>query len=171
MPDVYSFNDYDQHLCLKVSPELWLVILYLLRPYLIWFSSLGLGGGLAGGGAQGVGGLREMIYPDDFSLALAMLATIPVIVFVYAWSKRNPGAKPLIKRLWHRSGLFLTTAAALNILVVFVPLLTMVAHKIVLTNWVQVGISVLIIWYLHSSQRVRDTFEDFPEEKKAEDAK
>lgn len=171
MSDVYSFSDYDQHLCLKVSPELWLVILYLLRPYLIWFSSLGLGGGLAGSGAKGVEGLRIMIYPDDFSLVLAMLATIPVMVFVYAWAKRKPGAVPRVRKLWHRGALFLIASAALNILVVFVPLLTMVSHKIPLVNWVQVGISALVIWYLLSSQRARDTFADFPEEAKAKDAK
>lgn len=169
MSSVYSFKDYDQHLSLKPSPGLWLVILYLLRPYIILLSSLRMGRG-GGGGVQGADGLKNIVYPDDFSLALAILATIPVMVFMYAWSRRKPGAKPLIKKLWRRGGLILTMAVALNILVVFVPLLTMVSHKIVLTNWIQVGISVLIIWYLHFSQRVKDTFADFPEEKKAENA-
>jgi hypothetical protein len=122
-------------------------------------------------GGAGAESMRDLVYPDDFSLALAILATIPVMVFMYTWSKRKPGAELKFKKLWHRSGLFLTASAALNILVVFVPLLTMVSHKIPLFNWVQVGISILIIWYLHSSQRVRDTFADFPEEEKAEDAK
>jgi hypothetical protein len=169
MPGPYTFNDYDQHLCLKVNAELWLIILYLLRPYLIWFSSLGLGGKRTGI-STGVKGLREMIYPDDFSLMLGILATIPVMLCMYAWTKRKPGAKPLVKKLWQRGRLLLVTAAALNIVIIFVPLLTMVSHKLVFANWVQVGISVMIVWYLLFTQRVRDTFADFPGEKKTGDA-
>jgi len=162
MSGVYAFSQYDKNLCLKVSPGLWFVILYLLRPFLVWFASLGLGGG-----AQGVERLRYMIYPDNFSLVLAMLATIPVMIFIYAWSKRSPGAKPLARKLWSNGKSLLTIAAVLNIIVVFVPLLTKVVHSIAAASWLQLGIPVLIIGYLNLSQRVTDTFADFPEEKQA----
>ena len=52
MSNVYSFNDYDKNHSLKVSTELLVIILYLMQPYFIWLSSLGLGGKRLGSGAK-----------------------------------------------------------------------------------------------------------------------
>jgi hypothetical protein len=164
MSKAYDVNDYDKNLSLKVSYDLWLIILYLLHPLILLLSTLRM--------AQrtGVGSLRELVYPDDFSLALSILATVPVLLFVYAWTRREPGAPAFVQRLWAKGALLLAAAAALYIATVFVPLLTHAAASIQPVGWAQVAISVFIIVDLFTSRRVRDTFADFPGEKKIDDA-
>ena len=94
----YSFSDYDKNVCLELSLEIWLIIIYFLRPLMLQLSSIQIG---RGNKATGAGGLRDMIYPDDFSLFIAMLATLPIIFLMVAWIKRKPGASDFIKKLWH----------------------------------------------------------------------
>jgi len=162
MSKVYSYKDYDKFLCLKVSTELWLVILYLLRPYVLLVSSVRMGRG--GGGAEGVDSLKNMVYPDDFSLTLGILVTIPVLILLYGWVKRKPGAPDYVWKIWRHGAWLLITAAVLNIAIVLIPLLLGLMHHIHLAGWVQVVLSLPIIVYLYFSQRVKDTFADFPVE-------
>ena len=56
----------------------------------------------------------------------------------------------------------LSATAIMNVITIFVPLLTGVIHRIHWISWVQAGLSFVIIAYLRSSQRVKDTFSDFP---------
>ncbi|MDH3981192.1 MAG: DUF2919 domain-containing protein [Gammaproteobacteria bacterium] len=154
--------DYDKYLSLKVSQELWLIILYLLHPFILLFSTIRLGRGGAKG-VSGVDGLKRLVYQDNFSLALAILATVPVLLLVYAWVRRKPGAPAFVRRLWAKGVVLLTSAAVLYIGGVFVPLLTHVIASIRPIGWGQVAISILIIFYLFTSKRVRDIFADFPE--------
>ena len=161
MPGKYSFKDYDKNLSLKVTPALWLAVVYFLHPYLLLLSSFRSKN-------PDAAALKRMIYPDEFSLVIAILATIPVLLFIYAWSRRSPGGSNLVKYLWRHSAMVLTIAALLNIATVFSPLLLGAGHKIHVLGWVQLGISVLLIVYVQFSRRVKDVFADFPGEKQAE---
>lgn len=163
MSKLYDFSQYDKHLSLKLNSELWLIIFYLMRPYIVLVASLRPSRQDAG--AVGVDGVRNMLYPDDFSLVLAILATLPVLFFIYAWSRRKPGAGSLVRALWKNGATLLAMSAALNILIVFVPILLGVVAGIHTLGWLQVGFAVAIIAYLYSSRRVRDTFQDFPVER------
>jgi hypothetical protein len=160
MSKLYDFNQYDKYLSLKVNPELWLVILYLLRPYIALVASVSIGRG--GTGAVGVERVRDILYPDNFSLVLAILTTVPALLFVYAWTRRKPGASPLVRKLWKNGAALLAIAALLNIVIVFVPLLTGIVAGIHTLGWLQVGFAAVIIVYLYSSRRVKDTLADFP---------
>jgi hypothetical protein len=162
MSKLYGFSEYDKYFSLKVSTGLWIIILYLLRPYIVLVASWGIG--KRGGGAAGVDGIRNILYPDDLSLTLAILATIPVLLFGYVWSRRKPGAGTMVKKLWANGGKLLVAAAILDIAVVFTPLPGGIASSIHALGWVQVVIAVIIIFYLLGSRRVRDTFADFPVE-------
>ena len=137
MSRLYDPGEYDKHMSLMVDAGLWLVILYLLQ---------------------------HILYPDSFSLWTGMLTTAPVIVFIFAWSRRNPGASEVVQVLWKHGAGILATAAAMNIAVIFVPLLRGIVTEIHTLGWVQLGIAVYIIIYLFTSHRVRDTFADFPAE-------
>lgn len=163
MSRLYDFTDYDKYFSLKVSAELWFIILYLLRPYLALIGSRGAGDG--GATLSSAKGIRNILYPDDFSLVLALLATAPVLLFMFVWSRRKPDAGELVKKLWHKGATLLVVAAVLNIVIVFIPLLTGIVARIHALGWVQVCMAVAIIIYLFSSRRVRDTFADFPVEK------
>jgi hypothetical protein len=164
MSRTYSFNSYDKYLSLKAGSGLWLVILYLLHPYILLLSSAGLGRARSGGGGVGIEGFRHLIYPSDFSLAVAIVATFPALVFVYAWARRKPGASPLVQAIWRRGLWLLVATGALNIGSVFVPLLTEHVLSIHANAWMQIGVSSVVIVYLLFSKRVRDTFADFPAE-------
>jgi hypothetical protein len=166
MSRVYSYKDYDKFLCLKVSSEMWLIMLYLLRPYILLISTLRLGRG--GGNSKGISGLKDMVYPDDFSLALGIFATIPVLILMYGLMKRKPGAPDYVQKIWRHGTWLLIAAAVLNIVIVFVPLLLGLIAQIHPAGWVQVVLPLPIILYLYFSQRVKDTFADFPPETPAD---
>ena len=166
MSEVYTYKDYDKYLSLKPSPEIWLIIAYLMRPYIFLISTLRLGRG--GSGAAGVDGLKNMFYPDDLTIALGIFATFPVFLFVAAWGKRKPGAADFIQKVWRHGAGVLIFAAALNIAIVFLPWLIGEIHKISWGGWLQVGIATIIIVYLLFSRRVKDTFTDFPRESQSD---
>jgi hypothetical protein len=159
----YSYNDYDKYLCLKAGFGLWLVVSFLLRPYILLVSSFRMGPG--GSGLKGVGGLKDLVYPDDLSLILGILATIPVLIFLYAWIRREPGAPDLVRKAWRHGKLLLVASVLLGMVAVFVPVWTGFVHKIQAAGWSQVSLSVIAVWYLQFSDRVNDTFRDFPEAK------
>lgn len=163
MSKVYEFKDYDAHLSLRPGIGLFLVELFYLRPFFILLSSFSMGR-RGGSGAAGVGGFKDLVYPDDYSLFLAVLSTVPALLFVYAWSRRKPGAAPLVRKLWKNGIKLFLIAAVLNITIIFVPLITVPLHKVDALGWGQVAITVFIIGYLLRSERVRDVFNDFPEE-------
>ena len=166
----YTYKDYDKYLCLKPGSDLLLAILFLLRPYVLLVSTIRMGRG--GTGVSGVGGLKELVYPNDLSLTAGILATVPVILFLVAWVKRKPGAPAFVRIIWTRGAAILTTAAVLSALAVVVPVLTGAMHGIHMVGWVEIAVSVLIILYLQLSQRIKDAFADFPEESaKEQDAK
>jgi len=158
MSKVYSYKDYDKYLCLKAGPGLWLVVLYLLHPYILLLSAL------RSRQREGAG-LKNLVYPDDFSLTLAILATIPALCFIYAWIKRNPGGGDTVKYIWRNGAMVLSLTALLNVAIVFVPLLLDFKHNIHIIGWAQIAASVAVILYVQLSPRVKDAFADFPVEK------
>jgi hypothetical protein len=158
MPEKYSFKDYDKYFSLKLCTGLWLAVFYFMHPYLLLLSGLQVKN-------RDAAALKNMIYPDNFSMVIAILATIPALFFIYAWARRSPGGSALVKFIWRNGSMVLTLAALLNIATVFMPLLLGSGHRIQIVGWVQVGISSVIIIYVQFSRRVRDTFADFPEEK------
>ncbi len=162
MSKLYDFTEYDKYLCLKPSAELWLVMLYLLRPFIILLVTRMLSH--VAPGVKDVENLRYLLYPDDLSLLVALLAAVPVLIFLYGLSKRKPGAGVLVRRLWKNGANLLAAAAILNVPIVFAPLLTGSLTRIHLLGWVQAGLAIVITGYLYSSRRVRDTFADFPVE-------
>jgi len=109
-----------------------------------------------------VSGLKDMVYPHDFALFIGILAALPVIVVLVAYVKRKPGASDSIKRLWRNGANFLTAAAVLNIIIIFVPPGTGASYQITKFGWAQLIIAVGIIIFLYTSRRVKDTFSDFP---------
>ena len=164
MSNLYDYRDYDKNLNLKVSFGLWLVILYLLRPYILMISTIRMGPGA--GTVKGVDGLKQIIYPDDFSLTLGILATLPALLFVIAWTRRTPTAGGFVRNVWRNGVLMLSIAVLLNIVIIFVPILTGVISRIHMLGWLQIILSLIVLAYLLFSQRVKDTFADFPAEEK-----
>ena len=159
MHKVYDFKDYDKYLSLKINFELWLIIAYFLRPVILKISTIQMGRGAK---SASVSGLKDIVYPHDFGFFLAFLTIIPVVLVIFAYMKRKPDAPDYIRTLWRYSGKLLLLTAALNVVVVFVPLILDLGYVINLLGWGQLAIAAYIIFYLLTSKRVRDTFADFP---------
>lgn len=160
MNRVYAFSDYDKYVALKMDFNLWLVIAYFLRPVIVKAA----GFRLRGGSMPGVGTLKDMLYPDDFSFFIALAATIPTLLVLFAYAKRKPGASAFIRRVWGKGPVLLMATAALNMAIVVLPLAMGSIHHLGVYGWGQMVVAVLIFWYLLASKRVRDTFADFPVE-------
>lgn len=151
----YPFSAYDKHLSLKMSPLMWLAILFLARPYAIFIMSIA--------NRRDRMGVLETFYGDPAVSFLGALAAIPAIILVLAWIKRQPGAAALTRRVWASGRLLLILASILNIIIIFLPALTGAVLRISMVGWIETIICIFIIIYLIRSTRVRDTFADFPQ--------
>ena len=161
MSKLYSFSDYDKYMSLKPGLEVWLIIAYFLRPFIMKISTIQMGRGAKSGS---VSGLKDMVYPNDFGFFIAFLATIPVLILVFAYAKRKPGASGLVRKIWHKGRMLLIVTAVLNLIIIFVPFLVDLTYRINMLGWVQLAIAVYVIFYLYSTQRVKDIFADFPKD-------
>jgi hypothetical protein len=168
MSKKYSFPDYDKNLALKLSVEMWLIIVYFLRPLVLKVLTIKMGRGATSGNTSW---LKEIIYPDDFGFFIAILAALPVIPVMIAYNKRKPGASDAIKTLWRNGTNFLSVAAILNIIVIFIPLVVKPFYHITMLSWIQLAVAVGVLIFLRTSQRVKDTFADFPEDSDKKDQK
>ncbi len=156
MTEKYAIESYDKHLCLRMNDTLWVILLFLLRPYLVTIISLV--------NRTDRTGLIDMVYSDKLVLWWAFLAGIPAVFVVYAWNRRRPGASMFARKVWRRGRELLAVSALCNIAVVFMPLWLGLAHHIDKVGWVQFAISLAIAVTLYSSPYIKDCFADFPEE-------
>jgi len=168
MSRVYPFTAYDKYMSLKLDSNMWFIIVYFLRPFLLKVSTIQMGRGAK---SDSVSGLKNLFYPNDFGFFLAFVATIPVLLLVFAYAKRKPDASEFVQSLWRNGKKLLVAAAVLNIVVIFIPFLANITHSINIYGWGQLAMAVAIIIYLYSSKRVTDTFADFPEETETEQTK
>ena len=152
----YPLSAYDKYICLDVSVGLWLVIAFLMRPYVIVVMSVA--------NRRDPMGLIDVFYADRSHLALGALAAIPAVLLFIAWNKRKPGASASVRALWHRGRALLTASAVLNAVIAVLPLVHGRAGGIDYLGVVQLALCGWILVYLYDSERVRDTFADFPEE-------
>ena len=161
MSKLYSFSDYDKHMSLKLDLEMWLIIVYFLRPFILKVSTIQMGRGAK---SDSVSGLKDLVYPNDFGFFIAFLATIPVLILVFAYVKRKPGASGLVRKIWHNGRMLLVATAVLNLIIIFIPFLMDLTYRINMLGWAQLAIAVFILFYLYTTQRVKDTFVDFPKD-------
>jgi hypothetical protein len=159
MSKLYSFNDYDKYMSLKLDFELWLIIVYFLRPFIMKISTIQMG---LGAKSDSVSGLKDLVYPNDFGFFIAFLATIPVLLLIMVYIKRKPGASGWVRKIWHKGKQLLLATAVFNMVIIFIPFLMDLTHKINMLGWGQLAIAAYIVFYLYTTQRVKDTFADFP---------
>ena len=162
MSRVYPFSAYDKNMSLKLDSNMWLIIVYFLRPFIMKVSTIQMGRGGVKSGS--VSGLKDLVYPNDFGFFLAFIATIPVLILILAYAKRKPGAADYVKSIWQNGRKLLVAAAVLNVIIIFVPFLIHITHSINVYGWGQLAVAIGIIVYLYRSKRVTDTFADFPKE-------
>ena len=104
------------------------------------------------------------VAPNDFGFFIAFLATIPVLLLIMVYMKRKPGASGWVRKIWHKGKQLLLATAVLNMIIIFIPFLMDLTHKINMLGWGQLAIAAYIVFYLSTTQRVKDTFADFPKD-------
>ena len=169
MSKLYTFSDYDKYMSLKPNFEMWLIIGYFLRPFIMKISTIQMGRG--GTKSDSVSGLKDLVYPNDFGFFLAFVATIPVLMLLFSFVKRKPGAQEWVRKIWHNGKILLVVTAVLNVVIIFVPFMLDLTHSINMLGWGQLAIALYIIFYLYTTQRVKDTFADFPKDVPESDGK
>jgi len=168
MSKVYPFSAYDKHMSLKLDSNMWLIIVYFLRPFIMKISTIQMGRGAK---SDSVSGLKDLVYPNDFGFFLAFIATVPVLILILAYAKRKPGASDLMQSIWRNGRNLLVAAAVVNIVVIFITFVMNLTHSINAYGWGQLAVAIGIIFYLYQSKRVTDTFGDFPKETEVDEAK
>lgn len=158
----YSLTSYDENLCLKLNENLWFILLFLLRPYLVTVISLV--------NRTDRTGIINMVYSDKMALWWGLLAGVPAALVIYAWIKKKPAATPLTRTLWHRGRELLVVSAISNAAIVFIPLWMSKVDRVSMAGWIQLLISLGIVVVLYSSAYIRDCFADYPQEKDEEAA-
>lgn len=155
--DLYSPETYDKHLALKVPLLLSVTLLYAIRHILIVF--------LAYNPSPRLGSAFAFLQPLAEPWFVA--ADLPALLVLLAWWQRRPGAKALWRGIWRYGRVLLTTSLLLQF--------ALLAHRqgmSILGAYylsqgerlaiVSLGLNLLLVYYLWRSQRVADTFADFP---------
>jgi len=149
----YPFSAYDDNLCLRPGLALWAVLAFLLRPYVVVVVSL----------ANRVDRMRviDTFYPDRASMAISALLALPALLLVWAWIKRQRGQGGLAQRVWRHGRALLLGLASLNACAIVVAAVH-AGTRPGLAAVAQLAACALIVWYLMRSERVCDTFLDYP---------
>ncbi len=151
----YSFESYDRNLCLKANAMMWLIQLFLVRPYFISIASLV--------NRKDPLELINLFYADKFAMWLGLMAGIPAALVIYSGVRRRPGASRFVSIVWSNGRALLALSVVFNGLVVFVPLWMGMVHKVDKLGWGQLAASVAVILVLYSSRYIKECFADFPE--------
>ncbi len=149
----YPASAYDENLCIKVNVSLWFAILFLLRAYVVMLLSLV--------NMSNQTELIHLLYASETTFALGAVAALPALVLFMAWTKRRPGSGRTIRWIWHHGRAFLIVSAVLNLAIVAGSVFW-AERSPQFSDVTQALLTMYIILYLHRSERVRDTFRDFP---------
>ncbi len=150
----HSISSYDKNLCLKPNVAIWLIILFLLRPYVVLTASVV--------NMTDRTGLINLVYPDRLTMSLGALTGVPAALLAYAWIKRKPDAPPHTRKIWEKGREILAVSALLNACVMFVPAWIGAVRVISPGDWVQFVLALMIVIVVYSSSYIRDCFNDFP---------
>ncbi len=153
---LYADSAYDDYFSLKPSLPLWLAVLFLSREITL---PLLMGAAHVAGVNDGALSLIRELWSLDFSMAPA----IPGAAVLYLFIRRVPTASLLVRRAWSRGKMLLVIAAILDVAASVAKLTHGNAiNDLTVISGISIGIDLAIIGYVAMSQRVLDTFADFP---------
>ncbi len=152
--NTYAISDYDKYVCLKWNSFMWLIMLFLMRPYLVLFLSVV--------NRKDKMGLINLFYEDRIPMILAAAAAIPATMVLYSWIRRTPDGSSKVRWIWKNGRVLLVVSALLNVLIIFLPVVFGAVFKVSMQDLVLLVISTSIFFYLYYSSRVIDVFADFP---------
>ena len=160
----YSPEDYDKFFCLKPSFSLYLALIFGIKDFLLVilpaFASFK-------SNSTSLDYLAGLVQPEMF------IADLMVIVVWLALFKRNPDSKVVWKNIWSKGRLMLIVAFGIHAAILLVE--QMYAFNAV-ANWQRaldlkiiylLAINLIFLANLLTSQRIKDTFADWPQKESA----
>ena len=153
---IYADSAYDKYFSLKPSLPLWLAVLFLSREITL---PLCMGAAHVAGVNEVALGVMRQLWTLDFSMAPAL----PAAIVLYLFMRRVPTASHTVRWLWSHGTALLVISALIDAAVSSVKLArTGEVNDVTLLSWICVCIDLFVIGHALLSQRVRDTFTDFP---------
>ena len=149
----YPSFAYDEHFCIKIGIGLWIVMLFLLRPYLAMLLSFA--------NTSDPTELIDLVFDTRRALALQAVAALPAMMLFVAYSRRRPAAGAAVRWIWHRGKTLLILSVLGNLSILLGPIFWENTAP-GFSSWVQAVAAMGMVFYLFRSERVRDTFHDFP---------
>lgn len=162
MPKKYAISSYDKNVCLKLNGMMWLIFLFILKPYVIALSTVANSLFSITSSSNRMP-LITMFYPDKGTMLLNIIAGAPVVFLIFAWFKKKPDSPEFIRFIWKNGRNLIAISAILNVCIIISPLLFGAESNIMTSAWVQLLISVLIVIIVYNSSYIKDCFLDFPE--------
>jgi len=148
----YTPFDFDFNLCLKVPFWLGLSIAFLSRHILTPIAVFAI--------ARKTGNTEMNYLLSEIGVA-HIFASMPALLVLTAWFKRNPSSPVWVRHVWLNGRMLLIISAMADL-----------SLRLVMTvNWWKplavafVLLDIYVVIYIVISQRVRDVFTDFPEMK------
>lgn len=148
----YSSTDYDSNFALKLSFFEWIIIIFSMRPFIIFVASVST--------KSDRFGLLNTFYPNPVWALVSAIASIPTIVLLFAWVKREPSARQLIRYIWRNGRWLLTLSLLLNAGAFITPWL--LGFGLSNLDKTQIAICGILLYVLWRSSRIKDVFADFP---------
>jgi cell division protein FtsW (lipid II flippase) len=130
-----------------------MALAFLCRTYLVMIMSLARRGDRFG--------LIDLFYANRSAMALGALAALPAIAVIIASVQRSPTAGSQTRWLWRNGRWFLLGSALANLAIALLPIKDGL-YALSTLDVLQFSVISYILVYLFRSERVRDTFADFP---------
>lgn len=161
----YDFGDYDRYACKKVPIHLILAMLFSVRHLFIVFLAYNPSPKMA----------ASFTYLQAFQSPWFVFSDLPALLVLLAWLKRLPESGAFWRRTWKHGRLLLTTSLVIQFVLLlwqqgqglFQAYSFTDSQRFVIVN---LGLDLLVIYYLWRFAIVRDVFADFPETSKDERA-
>lgn len=147
---------YDEYFLLKVSPLLWIAIVYSLRHIIVV-------------GLSFVGGIADLPIVKHGIDPLMVGSDLPALLVILAMTQRRSGGATWARGLWVKGRVLLSAGFAAHIVLTFTLHHSVFEHRFNETSlWLGTAcvLDGVAIFYLLRSKLVGDIFADFPSGKK-----
>jgi hypothetical protein len=148
-------KDFDNYDCVKLSPVVYLILLFVLRGYIVWIMSVT--------NMRDHVGIIQWIYPETALFYLSLFSGMIGLFIVLVLSLRRPNAAPWIRACWKKCQTLLILALVFDLIISFLGYFYWQLQSVL---WLTIQSTLVIssIFFIHFSKRFALNLLEFPEE-------
>jgi len=157
---LYTPDDYDQNMCLKPSFGMALTLFIGIRHIVMALVPIIL---------EMRNSDSNMSFISDLASPIFIAGDLSALAVIIAWSRRMPNASKIWERIWRKGKLlllvsFLIQAIAFTYLSVIPEISNLSSGKrLSLFPFYYLFLTLIFIYYISASQRIKDVFADWPQ--------